>query len=164
MVEQLLSKKPGDRFADAKAVAARLDELLAELQRGGQLRRRNWKRRWLRTLQQWKGRLTLGAAGLACVLFGVGASRWFGGGVVTQQTVPRPLPVTASPTPVATAPPTLPREPIILDPDTFANDLRETHELLNRIEARDGGLLVPPIDARWEPEVSELRSRLEPPP
>ena len=56
VIEQLLSKKPADRFTDAKSVASRLDELLAELQRGGQLRRRNWKRRWWRSLRQWRDR------------------------------------------------------------------------------------------------------------
>lgn len=162
VVEQLLSKKPEQRFPNAKAVAARLDELLAELQRGGQLRRRNWKRRWLRTLQQWRGRLTLGAAGVACVLFGVGASRWFGGAVIIREVVPSPLPVAASPSPVPTEPPPQPREPIILDPDTFANDLREAHELLDRIEARDGVPPSQPIDPRWDSELSELRSRLDP--
>ncbi len=161
VVEQLLSKKPSDRFTDAKAVAARLDELLLELQRGGQLRRRNWKRRLLRTLQQWRGRLALGAAGLACVLFGVWASRWFGGAVVTREVAPPVLSVAASPSPVPTEPPTKLSEPIILDPDTFASDLRQAQELLDRIEARDAMGPIPAPDARWEQEVSELRSQTE---
>ncbi len=162
VVEQLLSKKPGDRFPDAKAVAARLDELLLELQRGGQLRRRNWKRRWLRTLQQWRGRLTLGAAGLACVLLGVWGSRWFGGTVVTREVVTPSLLIDASPSPEPTEPAAKRAEPITLDPDTFASDLQEARELLHQIEVRD----IPPpsesLDTRWETEVSELRSRLGP--
>ncbi len=162
VIEQLLSKKPQDRFPNAKAVAARLDELLTELQRGGQLRRRSWKRRWFRMLQQWRGRLTLGAAGLACVLLGVWVSRWFGGAVVPREVVPPALPVAASASPVSSEPPAKLREPIILDPDTFADDLRETQELLNRIEARDLSQPSPSLDTGWEPEVSELRKRMEP--
>ncbi len=162
VIEQLLSKKPQDRFTDAKAVAARLDELLTELQRGGQLRRRNWKRRWLRAIQQWRGRLALGAAGLACVLLGVWVSRWFGGSMVTREVVPPSLPVAASVSPEPTEPAAKLREPTTLDPDTFAHDLREAQELLNRIEARDIPQPSPSLDTRWEAEVSELKTRLEP--
>ena len=80
VVEQLLSKKPLDRFSDAKAVAARLDELLLELQRGGQLRRRSWTRRMVTLWRVWKKPVLLGLAAVGCVLAGAGLMSWLGHG------------------------------------------------------------------------------------
>jgi len=163
VIEQLLSKQPQLRFSDAKAVAARLDELLAELQRGGQLRRRNWKRRWLRAMHHWRGRLVLVGAGLACVLIGVGASHWLRGNGVSHQG-PSPAPpavstdVTNSKTPSA---PSSSRVP--LEPDTFSQDMQEAREILGRIESLDSQVPSQPHDSDWDAEVSDLKSRLQTP-
>ena len=82
--------------------------------------------------------------------------------MVTREVVPPSLPVAASVSPEPTEPAAKLREPTTLDPDTFAHDLREAQELLHRIEARDISHPSPSRDTSWEPEVSELRSRLEP--
>jgi serine/threonine protein kinase len=81
VIEKLLAKQPGDRFANATEVAARLDELLAELQRGGRLRRRSAVRRLLTIWREWRKPVLLGAAALGCVLAGAGITSWLGRGV-----------------------------------------------------------------------------------
>lgn len=163
VIEQLLSKQPEQRFPTAKAIAARLDELLLELQRGGQLRRRSWKRRWLRAIHQWRGRLALVGAGVACALVGVGVSRWLGGNETVSQGLPSAPPVTSaeitppSPRPASTSP------PVPLEPDTFQKDLTEARKILDRMESFDAPVSSPPNDNAWDAEVSDLKSRLNAP-
>lgn len=79
-IEKLLAKQPGDRFASASAVAARLDDLLSELQRGGRLRRRSAVRRLLMIWRTWRKSAMLAAAAIACVLAGAGITSWMGRG------------------------------------------------------------------------------------
>jgi len=80
VIEKLLAKRPGDRFATATEVAARLDGLLEELQRGGRLRRRSAVRRLLTLWRAWRKPALLGAAALGCVLAGAGITSWMGRG------------------------------------------------------------------------------------
>ena len=163
VIEQLLSKLPEQRFPSAKDVATRLDELLLELQRGSQLRRRSWKRRWLRAIHQWRGRLLLAGAGLACVLIGVGASRWFGGNGALSQGLPTAPPAVSagitppSPQPVSSSP------MVPLEPDTFHADLTEARKILDRLESFDAPVSSPPSANAWDAEVSDLQSRLNAP-
>lgn len=163
VIEQLLSKSPEQRFLSAKAVASRLDELLLELQRGGQLRRRNWKRRWLRAIHHWRGRLVLAGAGVACVLLGGGVSRWFvGNGVMNQDSPPAPPAVSTGAEHFKTqAVSTNP--PVPLEPDTFHKDLTEAREILGRIESFDTPVSNHPNDSEWDAEVSDLKARLNVP-
>ena len=163
VIEQLLSKKPEQRFPTAKAIAARLDELLLELQRGGQLRRRSWKRRWLRAIHQWRGRLVLVGAGVACALVGVCVSRWLGGNGTLSQGLPSAAPAVSAgitlPSPrSASSSPLVP-----LEPDTFQKDLTEARKILDRMESFDVPVSSPPSDNAWDAEVSDLKSRLNAP-
>ena len=163
VIEQLLSKSPEQRYPTAKAVAARLDELLLEQQRGGQLRRRSWKRRWLRAIHQWRGRLLLAGAGLVCVLLGVGASHWFSGTGAITQGLPSASPAVATETSPTGKQNDKPSPSVPLERDTFHKDLEEAREILGRIEALDMPVSSPPNDTKWDAEISDLRSRLNVP-
>jgi serine/threonine protein kinase len=77
VIERLLAKKPGDRFASATEVATRLDELLAELQRGGRLRRRSWARRAVWLWREWRKPALLGLAAVGCLLVGAAVANWW---------------------------------------------------------------------------------------
>jgi serine/threonine protein kinase len=77
-VDQLLSKNPTDRFRNAHEVEQRLESILARLQNGQRGYRLRWRRSWLR----WRGTVGKAARDLsvvvACVLVGIGLSRWYG--------------------------------------------------------------------------------------
>ncbi len=160
VIERLLSKKPQDRFPDAKAVAARLDELLSELQRGGQLRRRGRVRQAMQALRRWRRPLWLGGAGLACVLLGIGASRWFGG---TRGESPMAVPVTVAttPAPVVEKPiPPKPSEPFHLGPDTYHRDLQQALDVLDRLDATETPN-TNSLKSRWDAEFLRTQELLE---
>lgn len=167
LIERLLSKRPELRPLDAHEVAASLDEMLQELQRGGHLRRRSWSRRWIRAVQPWRGRLVLSAAWCLCLVLGVWGTRWYtndaatetGRSSVATQTSQQP---TNTMKHSSTGP--SPRAPLVsnpLEPDTFAVDLQAARELLGRIESRDTDSPTAFPDRSWEQNASQLRSLLE---
>ena len=76
-VDQLLSKNPVDRFRNAHEVQQRLETILARLQNGKRGYQLRWRRRWSR----WRGTVVKivrdTAIVVACVIAGVGLSRWY---------------------------------------------------------------------------------------
>ncbi len=76
IVDCLLSKKPSERFRDAKEVELVLERLLMQLQNGHRSSRLRWRRLWL----QWRatvGRTLIGVTVItACVFAGMSLSPW----------------------------------------------------------------------------------------
>jgi eukaryotic-like serine/threonine-protein kinase len=170
LVDRLLAKDPARRFANATEVEARCAALLAELQQGHRLRRRTWLRR-LRQNGSLAKRVAIGAvAALVCMSIGAWAT-WIAvsqnlprsSASISSQQVPAPEPSRPAPPRRATPPteaPTaqIPGEP----PDPFPQDLLETRQRLQAMDARDNVGESIPDDARtqWQGEVSNLRSKL----
>jgi serine/threonine protein kinase len=138
LVDRLLAKNPGERFATAHDVETHLAGLLSEMQEGRRLRRRSWWRHFRQRRSLLKRSGIGAAAALLCMLIGA---------LVTQFLVPRPTIAVAEPPP----------------PDTFARDLGEVDELLKAIESQTetASITVGGSDsAEWQMDVSELQSQL----
>jgi serine/threonine protein kinase len=134
LVDRLLAKNPQDRFATAADVESRLAGLLARLQQGQRLRRRNWLRQLRQNRKFFKHAGIAIAAAVTCMLVGAWLTRlWtprttdasadqrFG----LRSNDPSSQPGTKAP-PVNAAPK--------LPPDTFARDLTEVNRLLAALE------------------------------
>ena len=76
LVDQLLSKQPGDRFRDAHEVEQKLDAILLQHQSGFRSRRLRWRRSWLRSRRLVRQSLVAVLLAGACVLTGVGLASW----------------------------------------------------------------------------------------
>jgi serine/threonine protein kinase len=126
LVDRLLAKNPQDRFATAADVESRLADLLARLQQGQRLRRRNWLRQFRQNRTLFKHAGIGIAAALVCMLVGAWLT-WFWTSRTTGHS-PDPLPQTVTETPTLDATPKLP-------PDTFERDLTEVKGLLATIES-----------------------------
>ncbi len=141
VVDRLLSKNPADRFRDAQEVERQLDAILVQLQSGQRSGRVRWRRTWLR----WRNvirnsAMATGMIGI-CVLIGFGLAFWNMPAVPTPIAAPSPiaeLTQRADSTPLvapAEQPKTVSPSFITLPPDTFAQDLAETQQLLEEISA-----------------------------
>ncbi len=179
LVDRLLAKDPAHRFAAASEVEARCAALLADVQQGRRLRRRNWLRRLRRNVPLAR-RVAIGtAAALACMLIGAwvawlalvrnvppsapGQPALQGGKLALQAPAserPSPEPPRNSTPPRAAATTDTVREP----PDPFPQDLLETRQRLQAIETRDTRSRAAPADgnsdALWRGEIAKLRSLL----
>ena len=76
VVDRLLAKEPRQRFSNAHEVERHLESILARLQTG----RSSFRLRWLRNWQRWKPsvrKITVNLTVIvACVVAGIGVSRW----------------------------------------------------------------------------------------
>lgn len=170
LVDRLLAKEPAHRFAAASEVEARCAALLADVQQGRRLRRRNWLRRLRRNGPIARRVAIAAAAGLVCMLIGA----W-----VAWLALPSRVPPNAVPELVAQRGRRAPEQPaagqlskqqpvaaaadIVREPpDPFPQDLLETRQRLQKIEARDTSIesMPPGGDAAWRGEIAKLHSML----
>lgn len=75
LVDQLLAKRPADRFRDAREVELRLSTILAQIQKGKISRGLRWRRQWLRRKSMIQQGLVAACLMAVCILLGMGISR-----------------------------------------------------------------------------------------
>jgi serine/threonine protein kinase len=155
IVDRLLSKNPADRFRDAQEVERQLDAILVQLQSGQRSRRVRWRRTWLRwrTVIR-KSAMAAGVIGI-CVLIGFGLAFW------NMPPVPSPKADSIPPVARVEQPKTASPSIITLPPDTFAQDLAETQQLLEEISAhwnttQQVGEQSGSESNRWSEQISEI--------
>jgi eukaryotic-like serine/threonine-protein kinase len=164
LVDRLLAKDPAHRFATASEVEARCAALLVDVQQGRRRKRRNWLRRLRRNVPLAR-RVAIGtAAAMLCMLMGAWVA-W----LALLHNVPPDGPqsvlrerVSQDGKPAATHPPEAAGE-IVREPlDPFPQDLLETRQRLQTIEARNTLSVSTPADgnALWRGEIAKLRSML----
>lgn len=160
LVDRLLAKDPGERFATAQEVEARCAELLSHMQQGRRLRRRSWwrqlRQRSLRNGGKPLKRFAIGlTAAAACMLVGASLMR-----LLMPQTPAQSEGSTSTSVNMELLKQVL--------PDTFARDITELDAQLATLETRSSGFdpaaLASGSDPQWQSELLQLQadvSRLE---
>jgi serine/threonine protein kinase len=164
LVDRLLAKDPAHRFAAASEVEACCAALLSDVQQGRRRRRRNWLRRLRRNVPLAR-RLAIGtAAAMVCMLIGAWVA-WLALGHKVPSDGPQSVlreRVSQDGKPAATHSPEAAAE-VVREPfDPFPQDLLETRQRLQTIEARNTlrGSTPASGDALWRSEIEKLRSML----
>ncbi|WP_010587313.1 serine/threonine-protein kinase [Schlesneria paludicola] len=176
-VDRLLSKNPGDRYRDAREVEQRLSSLLAHLQQGRRSRRLHWHRRWLQRRSTIVNVVRQATIVTACLLGGIGLSRWFAPG----PTNPTSPPVIEFPRDS----PSSPTDPFALHldrvnpsvhervnaeqlftsaPDEWQRELDQTRTVLDAIENRwnpTDSIRQTTSDDAWQRELHDLKTALQ---
>jgi hypothetical protein len=144
LVDRLLAKNPAERFATAQEVETHVAGLLSEMQQGHRLRRRGWLRHF-RQRRVLAKRLAIGvAAAVLCMLIGAGVTRL----LAPQQTIAL---VDRVP-----SPPMIPQ-------DTFASDITETRQWIEKAESQalaDVMSIEGAGSVQWQADVWELETQL----
>ena len=188
-VDQLLAKRPSDRFKDAHEVGRHLESILAQLQQGQRFHRRRWKRLWVRWRTTVRNVAAVVSAVVLCVLMGVGlasllqpSTRSITSSDHKDQTTQAPSPgselsQTSHSEPAVHSEPTVSRsqnrsrlKAQNLDPvramrqDPFYDELFQIQSSVAEIEARlfPGGETSKFADADgWHDELRVLQSRIQ---
>ncbi len=177
LVDRLLAKEPAHRFAAASEVESHCAAFLADVQQGRRRRHRNWLRR-LRRNGPLARRVAIGvSAALVCMLIGAWMARLalvhnaspsrreqkiqgdklaVAAPVTDESASEKSPPERAQPPKAAVVETT--HEPS----DPFPQDLLETRQRLQTIEAGHASSGLPPVDGDdlWRDEIANLRSML----